>query len=305
MTGRHRLERTEKPFAVRAAVITAPVLTAGAVGVGVLGQVAATPDAQSQSGARLESSVAELSSQVVSTSDRAERVRVTRSADRMSGTLAVSSTPERKKLTRFTTDALDVRVKPAAKAKVVEELEAGTKVTFTGITEGTFSEIAYKGEKRWVTGKYLSKKRPEPAVTESTGSTGSTSEGSASDGSSLGVSGDACASGSAPESGLTAAAVKVHRAVCNNFPEISTYLGYDAHGEHSSGKAIDIMLSDQGLGDRVAEFLKSHAAEFDLYDVIYRQRIWTPVRASEGWRSMPDRGSSTANHYDHVHVSVN
>jgi hypothetical protein len=29
------------------------------------------------------------------------------------------------------------------------------------------------------------------------------------------------------------------------------------------------------------------------------------VRASEGWRYMEDRGSTTANHYDHVHVSTN
>ncbi|MDQ1640746.1 MAG: hypothetical protein QOJ90_97, partial [Actinomycetota bacterium] len=27
-------------------------------------------------------------------------------------------------------------------------------------------------------------------------------------------------------------------------------------------------------------------------------------RSSEGWRPMADRGSTTANHYDHVHVSV-
>lgn len=297
MTGRHRLERPEKtgkpgkPLAVRAAVVTAPVLTAGAVGVGVLGQVAAAPSTDAGSGVRLESSVADAAQQVVDTADRAERARVTRSADRLASAVAVSSAPQRKKLTRFTTDALDVRVRPAKDAKVVEELEPGTKVTYTAVDDGAFSEISYKGERRWVTSEYLSKKRPEPPAEE--------------EGSSLGVSGDACASGSDVESGLTDAAVKVHRAVCNNFPEISTYLGYDAHGEHSSGKAIDIMLSDQGLGDRVAEFLKAHAAELDLYDVIYRQRIWTPVRASEGWRSMPDRGSATANHFDHVHVSVN
>jgi hypothetical protein len=27
-------------------------------------------------------------------------------------------------------------------------------------------------------------------------------------------------------------------------------------------------------------------------------------RSSEGWRWMEDRGSTTANHYDHVHVTV-
>ena len=54
----------------------------------------------------------------------------------------------------------------------------------------------------------------------------------------------------------------------------------------------------------IAEFLQGHASELHLYDVIWRQHIWTPERASEGWRAMEDHGSSTANHYDHVHVSV-
>ena len=65
------------------------------------------------------------------------------------------------------------------------------------------------------------------------------------------------------------------------------------------------MTSDPTLGYAIASFLQAHAAELNLYDIIYRQHIWTPVRASEGWRLMPDRGSITANHYDHVHVAVN
>lgn len=106
------------------------------------------------------------------------------------------------------------------------------------------------------------------------------------------------------ESGLQPAAVRVHRAVCNAFPQILRYGGLGA-GEHADGKAIDIMTTDPRLGEQIADFLKAHAAELGLFDVIYRQHIWTPVRASEGWRQMPDRGSITANHYDHVHVSVN
>jgi hypothetical protein len=93
--------------------------------------------------------------------------------------------------------------------------------------------------------------------------------------------------------------------VCHAFPQITTYGGWDAHGEHSSGKAIDIMTSDVALGGAIADFLQAHAAELDLYDILWRQQIWTPVRAAEGWRAMPDRGSATANHYDHVHVSTN
>lgn len=106
------------------------------------------------------------------------------------------------------------------------------------------------------------------------------------------------------EAGLQPAAIRVHRAVCNAFPQIARYGGLGA-GEHATGKAIDIMTTDVALGYEIAAFLQAHAAELDLFDVIYRQHIWTPVRAGEGWRLMPDRGSLTANHFDHVHVSVN
>ena len=65
------------------------------------------------------------------------------------------------------------------------------------------------------------------------------------------------------------------------------------------------MVSDPSLGQALADWARAHAGELDLYDIIWQQHIWTPVRASEGWRAMPDRGSPTANHYDHVHISVN
>ena len=106
------------------------------------------------------------------------------------------------------------------------------------------------------------------------------------------------------ESGLTSAAVHVFRSVCAAFPQITSYGGWDNHGEHASGRAIDIMTSDAALGTAIAEFLRAHASELHLYDILWRQRIWTPVRAGEGWRTCPSRGSATANHYDHVHVSV-
>ena len=64
------------------------------------------------------------------------------------------------------------------------------------------------------------------------------------------------------------------------------------------------MTSDVALGTAIAEFLRANAAELNLYNVIWRQRIFTQERGGEGWRSMPSRGSATANHYDHVHVSV-
>ncbi|WP_084653673.1 hypothetical protein [Nocardioides insulae] len=184
-----------------------------------------------------------------------------------------------------TTD-LNLWTLPADEGKNIGLVEEGDKVTVTGRKLEGREEIVVDGRSRWVTTGYFDDEKPVE--------TGPDAE----------VSSAPCADTSV-ESGLTSGAVTVYRAVCNAFPEITSYGGYDAHGEHASGKAIDIMTSDETLGTQIAEFLKAHAAEFDLYDVIWRQQIWTPVRSSEGWRYMEDRGSTTANHYDHVHVSVN
>ena len=140
-----------------------------------------------------------------------------------------------------------------------------------------------QGRARWVSDGYLSHDKPI--------------------GVGAGLSMEPCPDGGV-ESGLTDDATFVYRSVCNAFPQITSYGGWSNHGEHASGRAIDIMVSDVELGTAIAEFLREHAAELNLYDVIWRQHIYTQERGSEGWRSMPSRGSATANHYDHVHVSV-
>lgn len=118
-----------------------------------------------------------------------------------------------------------------------------------------------------------------------------------------GLSSAPCPNSSSIESGITSDAVRVYRAVCAEFPMISTYGGYRGDGEHADGTSVDVMVSG-GLGYQVRDFLLAHAGELGLYDIIYSQRIWTAQRSSEGWRYMGDRGSATANHYDHVHVKV-
>jgi hypothetical protein len=145
-------------------------------------------------------------------------------------------------------------------------------------------EVVIDGESRWVTEGYLSDEKPVTAP--------------------AGLSMAPCPDPSV-ENGLTSSAVYVYRSVCHAFPQITSYGGWDAHGEHSSGKAIDIMTSDKALGDQIAAYLQSHASELNLYDVIWWDQIWTPVRAAEGWRAYGDHGSATANHMDHVHVSTN
>lgn len=105
--------------------------------------------------------------------------------------------------------------------------------------------------------------------------------------------------------GLSAHAVAVIAAVRANFPQISsigTFRG--GGGDHGSGHACDIMTSNVSLGTAIAEYMRAHARELGITYVIWRQHVWSVARSSEGWRLMPDRGSTTANHYDHVHVSV-
>ena len=72
-------------------------------------------------------------------------------------------------------------------------------------------------------------------------------------------------------------------------------------GEHSTGQAVDFMISSRSQGDAVAAWVQSHVGEFNVEYVIWRQRYWTP---GGSWDPMEDRGSATANHYDHVHVTV-
>ena len=194
---------------------------------------------------------------------------------------------------KYMTSALNLWPEPREQGKPLDVLDAGGRVALTGVQRNGFAQILLDGQLRWVNADYLSAKKPQddPAA--------------AGPGGTAGVSFAPCPDGSATESGLTPSAVRLFRAVCNAFPALSTYGGYDAHGEHSSGRAIDFMVSDPSLGQAVADWARAHASELDLYDVLWSQHIWTPVRASEGWRSMPDRGSATANHFDHVHISVN
>ncbi|WP_449064839.1 hypothetical protein [Planomonospora algeriensis] len=83
--------------------------------------------------------------------------------------------------------------------------------------------------------------------------------------------------------------------------------------DHPTGKAADFMITSGGKmpssarlkeGWEIANYLKDNADRLGVKYVIFAQHIWNPSRASEGWRLMEDRGGATANHFDHVHLSV-
>lgn len=86
---------------------------------------------------------------------------------------------------------------------------------------------------------------------------------------------------------------------------VGTVYGYrSSTGDHGNRLAADFMVYyNSTKGYQIAEFAKKHHAELNVTYVIWNQRIWSVARASEGWRWMADRGSRTANHRDHVHVS--
>jgi len=235
---------------------------------------------------------------------RADRAQsFSRSADRV--------TLKRKpKVTKrqFMTAPLNLWEAPKEKGKPLDVLAEGDKVALTGVRKASFAQILFDGQIRWVHRQYLADKMPKPPTPDSA-SAGSASDGSSSSGSSAastgGLSSAPCADGSGTESGLTSSAVRLFRAACAAFPALSSYGGYDGHGEHASGRAIDFMVTDASLGQALADWARANSSQLGIFDVIWSQRIWTPVRSSEGWRSMSDRGSSTANHFDHVHISVN
>ena len=62
--------------------------------------------------------------------------------------------------------------------------------------------------------------------------------------------------------------------------------------------------SNAAAGQQIAEYYRANASRFGIEYIIFNQRIWSVARNSEGWRYMADRGSDTANHIDHVHITV-
>lgn len=80
--------------------------------------------------------------------------------------------------------------------------------------------------------------------------------------------------------------------------------------DHGKGLAIDVMVPESSaIGDQVAQYAIDHIQENGISYIIWKQRFYAPVDNIYGpantWNEMPDRGSVTENHYDHVHVSFN
>jgi hypothetical protein len=204
-------------------------------------------------------------------------------------TAPVAQTPAVKGQLWVTTDVV-IRSGPSTGQDRVGNLKAATRVDVTGVTANGWTQVLTNGRAGWVKSTYLStskpKPQPKPAIP--------------------GVSDAPCPISSDIEPHLTSNARSVYRAVCAAYgSSVSSFGGYRAgdSGDHGSGRAVDIMVSGEP-GSTIARYVQAHARELGVAYVIYQQKIWMAGDPISQWKAMEDRGSTTANHYDHVHVSV-
>jgi uncharacterized protein YraI len=296
------------PRSVQVAAPLAVVATLSAVTMGVLAAepassgedllASSSSTSQSTSGAatnstalsrRTETRETTVSRSQIRTAARAEAaVRKDMSIDRQARRLA-------KKLDArlWTTEALNLWSGPGEKSEKLGLIDALKQVAVTGREQAGRTQVVIDGQSRWVTSDYLVQEKPKPEPEPKPKAKAEPA------GPSLG---GACANGSTIDAGR-ASLYEIHDAVCANWPQITSYGTWRSDGEHGQGRAIDIMVSGD-TGWAVAEFLRANYSALGIEYIIYSQKMWSVERSGEGWRAMSDRGSVTANHYDHVHVTV-
>ena len=114
------------------------------------------------------------------------------------------------------------------------------------------------------------------------------------------------------EKNQTVDAVLAGRYVNIRWPQIKDVGGwrpFDAYPDHPTGRAIDVMMPNRGggsdakLGNEIAAYFQKHAADYGIHYMIWRQQMWKSSNKPGAWTGMTNRGSATANHFDHIHIS--
>lgn len=296
------------PKTVKIAAPVAALVTVSAVGVGVLasspeGDLLASQAAGSISQVpEREISVSRSDARDVYAQSAKENARLEAAKERRAEQRATERAVRNADTRLWTTELLNLWTLPGDQAKKLGLLDERKRVLVTGREQYGRTEVVIDGKSRWVTSGYLVEDKPRPPQEIAEDSEDSTeSSTDSSEESSAPSLGGSCTNGTSVSG--AANVIGVHQAVCASFPEITSYGTYRGDGEHAQGIAIDIMVSGS-RGWEVAEFLRANYSELGISYIIYSQKIWSVERASEGWRYMEDRGSTTANHYDHVHVTT-
>ena len=316
MAARHK---QSVPAAVRARRIGVPLVTL--LALGSVAGASASPD-NPPTGAAHPPVALSAPAPVSQDAERRDGVLVSRSGERP----ATAEPPVPRAGTaigharvdlqaRWLSADLNVWSGPGEHTRLLRVLDEGERVGVTGSVRGEWAQIGHNGSLAWVRAAYLAEAEPEaPEPADPADSRAEPAEGDPADSQpeaeppaeAPAVTDQPCADGADVESGLVANAVTVYRSVCAAFPEVTSWGGLRPgdDGFHGSGQAVDIMTPDSAVGDRIAAYVLQHSADLGVSEILWAQQIWTAERSSEGWRPLEDRGSVTANHYDHVHVSV-
>ena len=200
------------------------------------------------------------------------------------------ATPVAEPVAEATTEATTEAAAPVTETPVVEETtttvaEATTEATTEAVTEVQSAPSTYQAEaSQGASTTYAAPAAPDYASIAATKS---------------------------ENAGLQPQTAAFKEEVANLFG-ITSFSGYSPgdSGDHGKGLAIDFMVPvSSALGDQIADYAIQNMASRGISYIIWKQRFYAPFDSKYGpaytWNPMPDRGSVTENHYDHVHVSMN
>jgi len=200
------------------------------------------------------------------------------------------ATPVAEPVAEATTEATTEAAAPVTETPVVEETtttvaEATTEATTEAVTEAQSAPATYQAEpSQGASATYTAPAAPDYA---------------------------SIAASKSENAGLQPQTAAFKEEVANLFG-ITSFSGYRPgdSGDHGKGLAIDFMVPvSSALGDQIADYAIQNMASRGISYIIWKQRFYAPFDSKYGpaytWNPMPDRGSVTENHYDHVHVSMN
>ena len=247
-------------------------------------------DDQTVKGEDLTQPVEETEVVAETTDSQANEEAVTETAAPAVEATTEVATPVAEPVAEATTEATTEAAAPVTETPVVEETtttvaEATTEATTEAVTEVQSAPSTYQAEaSQGASTTYAAPSAPDYASIAATKS---------------------------ENAGLQPQTVAFKEEVANLFG-ITSFSGYRPgdSGDHGKGLAIDFMVPvSSALGDQIADYAIQNMASRGISYIIWKQRFYAPFDSKYGpaytWNPMPDRGSVTENHYDHVHVSMN
>ena len=238
-------------------------------------------------------------------------------------TQPVAETTVAEQVAEATTEAVTEVVAPVEESVVEATTEVATPAegsaaeTTTGAVAEVLAPVEEPVAETPVVEETTTTEAPVTETVTETQSAPSTYQAEASQGSSATYAAPAApdyasiAASKSENAGLQPQTAAFKEEVANLFG-ITSFSGYRPgdSGDHGKGLAIDFMVPvSSALGDQIADYAIQNMASRGISYIIWKQRFYASYDSKYGpaytWNPMPDRGSVTENHYDHVHVSMN